>query len=378
MARLRFENCVSKAFEPLIRASGRHDLSDRLRVQPPPESERRQQFQKFASLRDDKFSPLFLPNGGFFFPFHIEDTQCFAFSSFLDETDLGQSLSKWLEQHDATIEKIDQATFLFLAYHASNFYALRPEFQSRRESDEIVGLAEFPSYEGHNVSDLIGYFRPTYVITVPRDSLLEGIDPYVVATEILSLVPNLRPPIIDEIFSQRVYHLLSIPSVQAESLFLTLNSTRWRYVYLELFRIVEATLYLPWVLDLKAVAPSAMGAPDLYKSLRDKLDWREIKGKSIKRIFSELDSSLELREWEELCESFRFLDKTTTGYRASVAEKIYKIRNQLVHPQDFTDGSTLTISEDEFRRLCIYLCEVIRIVYARYDLYLRTETLIAA
>ena len=115
MSKVDWRDCVARAFEPLIKASGRVDLGPKLKVLPPTSAERTDQFQKFASMKATDFPPLFLPNGGFFFPFFIEDTKCFAFSSFLDDTDLNASLDPWLSQNDSVIDFVDQSTFLFLS-----------------------------------------------------------------------------------------------------------------------------------------------------------------------------------------------------------------------------------------------------------------------
>ena len=82
------------------------------------------------------------------------------------------------------------------------------------------------SYEGHSVDDLIGYYRPTYILSLPPDSVLTDADPYTIAAELLAMVPSLRSPIIDDDFSTRVHQLLSIPSVSPENIFLSLTATR--------------------------------------------------------------------------------------------------------------------------------------------------------
>jgi hypothetical protein len=370
MARIGYKDCVEKAFEPLLRASGRPDLSARLQVIPPNEEERAAQFKKFGSMRPGE-APLFLPNGGFFFSFKIEDTQCFAFSSFLDEADLIESLRGWLQSNDAVLEPIDQATFLFLSYHTTKYYALRPEYQNRRVSLEIIGLAEQSGYEGHDVDDLIAYYRPAYVVSVPSDSIFYDIDIYVVATEMLASVSNLRSPIVDDEFALLIHGLLSLPSIKPENLFLCLTSTRWRYAYLELFRLIESTLYVPWILDLIGDISSTMRAPLLYTALRKNIDWREVKGRSIERVFQDVRDDGELSSLEARIQAFKDVLSSKEPTRAAIGRRVYKIRNQLVHPEDYVDASLLDVSEGQFRDLSVYLCHVVRGIYANYDTQMR-------
>ena len=372
MPNLDWRDCVDRAFGPLIKASGRSGLSlKKLKVLPPPEDERSAQFERFSSMKATDFRPLFLPNGGFFFPFFIGTTKSFAFSSFLDDADLNASLDAWLKENDAVVEFVDQSAFLFLSYYTSSFYSLRPEYQNRRASSEIVDAAVDNSYEGHSVDDLIGYYRPTYILSLPPDSVLTDADPYTIAAELLAMVPSLRSPIIDDDFSTRVHQLLSIPSVSPENIFLSLTATRWRYAFLELFKIIESVLYVPWVDDLLSELSIDARIKLAYSALRSRLDWREGKGRSIKRVFAALAATAELQRLEGLSRSFKDLDITQDERRAAIGQRVYKIRNQLVHPEDYTDRSVLNTSEDEFRILSIYLSEVATMIYEKYDGLLR-------
>lgn len=367
MATLDYKVCVRRAFEPLVKASGRSDLSEKLKILPPPKEEKEAQFEKFGSMRTSGHLPLFLPNGGFFFPFFINKTQCYAFSSFLDGHDLEYCLRDWIKDNDATLDLIDQPTFLFLCYYVYNYYSLRSEFQSTRASDEQIAIAEHSDYVGHNIDDLILLFRPTYIVSVPDNSLLSGSDPYVAAAELLSMVDGLRSPIIDREFATTLVELLSFPSVNAENLFLCLTATRWRYVYLELFRIIESALFVPWIVELNQAVGSSLEIPVLYAELRKGLEWRESKGRSIEKVFSEIATDQAIMEVELRIKSFLDIVSNENYNRSAIGRRIYKIRNQLVHPEDYTDGSVLEVTEQEFRDLSLYLCDVISRIYNVYD-----------
>lgn len=372
MAKLNYLDCVARAFEPLVQAGNRVDLAPKLKALPPPSYEKADQFSKFSGMKDIGFPPLFLPSGGFFFPYNLKQNRCFAFSSFIESEQLNENLGGWLLENEFSLDRIDQAEFLFLSYHSNGYFALRPEYQSKFGANEILGVADYPDYLGHDLEQIIGCFRPTFVVSVPFDHILSSIDPYVMASEILSLVPGLRSPLIDEYFANIIHNILEIPSVSAQSVFLCLTAARWRYVYLELFRILESTLHVPWMLDLSASLPTGRKISDIYVSVRGSLEWREAKGRSLERVFAVVDTNdFELIRSEANCISLSGLDAEKKYKNGTCSERIYKIRNQLVHPQDFTDGSKISISEIEFRNLSIYLCNVIRLVYREYDGYLR-------
>lgn len=61
--------------------------------------------------------------------------------------------------------------------------------------------------------------------------------------------------------------------------------------------------------------------------------------------------------------------------RSAIGRRIYKIRNQLVHPEDYTDRSVLNTPESEFRLLSTYLCAIALRIYSDFDPILRKATL---
>lgn len=365
MAKLGYQPCVARAFEPLIKASGRSDLANQLRALPPESSVRNDQFARFASLRSTPFPPLFLPNGGFLFPFFEGHSKCFAFSSFLDEIDLERSIAHWLRANDAILDNVNQSRFLFLAYYAADYFALRPEAQVRRSAEAILELVDDPDYKGHNVDDLIRSYRPVYIVSLPSDSILSDADPFSVGAELISMISELRSPIIDQDFAEEANRLLGFRSIRAESVFLALISTRWRYTYLEIFRIIESALYVPWIKDMMNEVGGSLSMQAFYTVTRKKLEWRETKGKSIERLFALLADGVSASRAEAICPAIAQFSGTEKF--SKIGAQIYKIRNQLVHPEDFTDQSILEVTEDEFRALSIYLVRAARRVYHEYD-----------
>lgn len=185
------------------------------------------------------------------------------------------------------------------------------------------------------------------------------------------MISSLRSPIIDNSFSDKAYPLIQYPSVDSEKLFLALTATRWRYVFLELFRCIEAVLYMTWVMDLKKSVNGIFTLRKGYESIRTSLGWREDKGVSIQKLFSlfELDSDISMAESN--VDQFQELLGTEGFKRAWIGKKIYKIRNQLVHHEDFTDRTVLNVTEDEFRDISVYLVIFLQKLFALYDKDLR-------
>ena len=366
MAKLSFRDCIPWIFAPLVDAAKRGDLAASLKLLPPPSSEQAEQFRRFGALKKPKGSVIPLPNGGFFLKFREGNETCFAFSSYVDDLDLDRDLTSWLNDNGAIVEGIDQALFLYLAYFAHPHFAIRPQFKSRAEAQNIIEIAESAGYEGHDASYLIEVFRPTFVITLPQGSLLEDVDDYTLASEILSLISDLRSPIIGQDFALKVHPLLGNHLISSESIYLVLTATRWRYAFMELFRILETTLHIPWMLDLTRDLKISGSIAELYRSLRERLYWKEAKGNSVERVFKEFNDDAVLLSIERSISAFSGIDFDDPEFcRSTVGRRVWKIRNQLVHPEDFTDGSRLQVSEEQFRSLSHYLIAIITKIFSR-------------
>ena len=366
MAKLNFRDCIPWVFAPLLEASKRPELASSLKLQPPSSADQTDQFRRFRQLQRPSGGAIPLPNGGFFLLFKRAAQTCLAFSSYIDGIDLDPDLAVWLAENEATIEDLDQAHFLYLAKFAYPYFSIRPNFKNKRRAQDIIEIAERKNYEGHNADDLIDLYRPTFVVSLPLGSLLEDVDDYTLCSEIASLVSDLRSPIIDQEFASQVHQLLANNLISSESIYLVLSATSWRYAFMELFRILETTLHVPWMVDLMKDLEIDCNILDLYRSLRSRLYWKEAKGFSVERIFRELNGDEKLLDIEKGISAFRGIDFDNAEFcRSSIGRKIWKTRNQLVHPEDFTDGSRLQTSEDEFRSLSRYLVEIIQRIFAK-------------
>jgi len=368
--RPNFVQCAERAFRPLVEVSGRLDLAPKLKTKALPPALAPEQFQRFKDLRALDFEPIFLPNGGFLYPYKLGERACLALSSYSGQDKIEQQLASWLDENSATFEPVDPATFLFLAYHAYGYIRLQSEFQTALGAESVIDIIR-ADYVGHDVFDIIEYYQPIYIITFDETSVFSDIQPYILATELLSMVGDLRSLIVDREFSNAVHQLLQYPSIDAEKLFLTLTSTRWRYAFLELYRCIEAVLFLPWILDLRLALPATCTLRDGYSKIRSTLGWRENKAESIQRLFDKLEGDPALVDAEIGVNQFIDLVNTEDFKRRWVGRRINKIRNMLVHHEDFDDGEVLDVSESEFRHLCLYMTRVIATICARYDEELR-------
>lgn len=370
MARPTYKQCVAKAFAPLVEASRLPDISGNLTTQKLSTEDAEVQFPKFNSLRVTNSEPLFLPNGGFFYPFLTTNSLAIAISLHEDLEDLESMMDTFLESNSASIEPMDASSFLFLSYHAYEYMRLKQVYNKQLMAENVINIVD-ENYIGHDIYDLISYYQPVYIIYIPKESAITMANQYALAVEIVNLLPPLRPAIIDQEFSEAISKLISYPCIDSEKIFLSLVSTRWRYAFLELYRCLEALLYVPWMQDIQQHIPTSIPLRDLYQKIRHSLNWREHKSASFERIFDLFENNLELSVHEKSIDIFFDLTNSEGFQRRWIGKRINKIRNQLVHHEDSDDRSILSVTEDQFRSMSLYLAVFIGIFCEEYDSKLR-------
>lgn len=373
MARVGYKDCVARAFSPLVEAARREELAGHLTTQRLSVEDSEVQFPKFGSLRTTDAEPLFLPNGGFLYPFLTNDSLAIAISLYEDIEELENSLRPFLEENQGYIEEMDASSFLFLSYHAHDYMRLRQAFQKQLAAENVINVID-DNYKGHDIYDLMSYYQPVYVIYIPTESAITMANQYSIAVEVINLLPSLRPAIIDQQFSDSAYKLISYPCIDSEKIFLSLVSTRWRYVFLELYRCLEALLYVPWMTAIQRTIPTSMPLRDLYSSIRNSLNWREHKSSSFEMIFDLFKDRTDLDAHERNIEIFFDLTNSEGFQRRQIGKRINKIRNQLVHHEDSDDRSILDVSESQFRLISLYLAIFIGEFCEEYDSKLRTTS----
>ena len=108
-----------------------------------------------------------------------------------------------------------------------------------------------------------------------------------------------------------------------------------------------------------------------YAAIRSSLGWRESKAESIQKLFDLVESDESLTDAERGVVQFVDLLNTEGFKRRWVGKKINKIRNMLVHHEDFDDGEVLDVAEADFRELSLYLAKVVSALSVRFDEALR-------
>lgn len=367
MARPHHTKMAERAFLPLCEAAERTDLLDKLRTADLNEDRQSEQFAKLKRLQADGIPPIFLPNGGFLYPFNEGEQRCLALACDDEIETLTDILDDWLVSNGAFLDKLDESTFLFLAYYTFRYYRIRSQYENKAEAQEVLDIVD-DDYDGHDIGYLINYYRPVSIIKVAPDSLLSDCNIYALSAELLCKHRRLRSLVIDDDFADSIYELIGLPDVDSEKIFQTLTATRWRHAFLELYRCLESLFTLPRILELRnEIAPNST-LSEIKSAVRRSLNWREQEKNSIEEIFSSLDSDRSLDSIESQVPAFKDLLSREKFKRKSIGRRIYKIRNSLVHHEDYESGSDFQYDDEEYRYLAMYLVSCLPRIIRKFDL----------
>jgi hypothetical protein len=367
MAR-ELKHCVDSAFRPFVDAAGGPAYQSQLKTVDLPGQRKEEQFQKFRSLKAFGGDPLYLPGNGFLVRYsHLGGAFLCVSDNHLDD-DGKEELSNWAINEGLLESYFDESTFLVFCRELHGFY--RPidlNLRKQRAEDllDVVGT----DYRGHYINDMMDWYQSVAIFEIPLGHYALNISSYRIATNIVSKNRAYRSDIIGDEIAHAISTLNELSNVNPENLYFALTSTHWKHTFLDLYKCLEAIFYLPWTSVLRDSLKSTMTALALAKECRRNLVWREREKTSIARLFEYLPPEIckmpiisNIAPLQDL-----FGNNASNG---KFGERIYKIRNQFVHQEDYDDPIVLDIQKNCWLPLCLYLTSVIKELYTQksYDI----------
>ena len=361
---------VRSVFEPLANAAGRPDLLENLVTESIAEDRKEEQYARFKSFRVDQSDVVYLPNGGFAALYTHSGARYFGVSSAgliaKDEADI----LSWAADQGLEHQALDESTFLCLAHYLKGYYRLVDRFRAPEEALNIIDVVS-DDYIGHAFSDLFSYYRPVLIFRFPEESLYFQAGIFDVAVEICCYFEPLRSAIVDKELASSLLNLVGILSVPNENLFQAVTASHFRHTFLELYRCMESIFYLPWMIELKSAGRIHTRACDLKKTCRDTLEWREKERPSIEKLFALVQGGAGLDPLENAIELFKDLKNGSDFHRSHIGNRLYTIRNGMVHHEDYEDPSQYKPNNVQWRQLALY---VARVLYEVTSIYARDLT----
>lgn len=356
---------MTAIFGRLADAAGRGDLTGKLKTLGVPEERRVEQYAKLRRLKvfgdgplalvDNRFVGRFCDGGEIYICLQTEG---------IPANDVGMIEDRFfaLECYPALL---DESIFLFLCHHFSDHF--RPSLQNlqREAADNIVSIADDPTYIGHDIDDLVQLYNRVSIFSVSRNSILASCNEWFLAAYVATATPRFRTNLVSQDEIEAFSTLQSFLNVNPENLYFSLTSIHWRHAFLEIYKLVESVYYLPSVLKFKALYGYSSDALAISRQLRDGLRWREKEATSIINLFDLVDDEILREQTIQHTHAFSDIDvKAATS--AVIGRRIYKIRNMLVHQMDYDDPTPIVIGTECWPILVSYLLAIIKNIYGNH------------
>lgn len=366
MSRLSYKTCVRSIFEPLALAAGRMDLLETLNTQPVASNRKHEQFRRLASLRIDTSDAVYLPSGGFVALYCHCGGRYLAVSSSALVADDENKLLEWASQREIEQDIFDESTFLGFAHFLKGYYKTVDRFRIKADATDVIDVVDV-NYLGHNIDDLISYYRPVHVFKLPDDNPLQDHDIFDIASDVCCSVSSLRSVMVDEELSGAIDKLRLYSSVPNENLYQALTASHYRHVFLEVYRCLEAIFFLPWLLEFKKHGQIQARAVDLKLVCRSALLWREKEKPSIEQVFGLVSGDAILDSLESSIELFADIKNSDSFSRHQIGGRVYAIRNGLVHHEDYEQPNQYKPNNVQWRLLSLYVATILERIIRIYQ-----------
>ena len=372
------EEYMRAIFLDLAKAAQREDLIPVLRTADLPADRKQEQFDtlkrlkplphKVAGLIDARFIGRYKAGNKTMICIHTEGLPS-SDQIMLDEI---------LETYGAQQDLLDESTFIFLALNFYGFYKIRGGFLSKDIAENILSVATEEDYEGHQIDDAVKWYEDVSVYSVKDDSVLVYCSEWFISACLAAHVPAYRVRGLPDSLVSDFKNLLTLPNINPENLYYAMTSLHWRQRFIELYKCLEALFYLPWVMRLKTEHGFTADGLAISNMLKSTVRWRQREKESIEELFTLADNTIV--KYVDLKNTISFKDIVFDKAESRVfGRRIYKIRNFLVHQEDFEDSTPLEISDDCWPVLVKYLVQIMENLYRIYALdanfsYLVTDT----
>jgi hypothetical protein len=350
---------VRSLFGPLVTASGRTDLIERLRTLDIPPEQRRVAFERFRKLEYDGDNLILIPNGDFItqikYPSSGDLIAVSVGSLTSSEIDL---LEKYLLDHNITPIDTDAGTLLVLAHQLRGLFQLRDEMRIRERAENFLDITD-DSYAGHEFAEVAKCYRPIRLFSMDTDNAFSGKHINEIALRCLSSINSMRPPLIDSALASEIAALQGLPSIDPGNLVSAITTNNARHLFLEIYRCIERNFGFSAISRLNAALGGTVPYDTLSRACREHLRWREKEVEAIEDLFEMIESPA-LSERESAIPTIRNATSSKEATRRVIGRTIYKVRNALVHAADRDDPTYVPPDRDELKQIASYLAAFTR------------------
>lgn len=357
------KEAVEKIFQKLTENSTKTDLSN-MRLQPDDDID--SQLQIFNSLKQIGETKNPIINGINYSLFELDDTKVVCFHG--RETNFPNSWSCEIDEEE--IKEISVTPGYFLFFSLIDLLVVRTDLEENYIEQNILYQDEDSGYTGHTLQELLECFEPLKVFCVSSSHLLYEAEPYSVACYIYSFFPDITSlPISQQLTEYRELFLFR-KQLYADNILLSMTSAHWKHCFLELYRCIEGMFPFPKTMKLldvlKQDADLSLSLRDLTKICFEQLSWKANEREALQNLVNMCGINT-AKSSSILTASFLIESDLSTDEKIAnkVVDKVYTIRNQLVH--QFSDKSQeIDIADDDWPILVSYLLAFWKSCYANF------------
>lgn len=352
-------------FHDLLEAANRPELVGKTKTAPLPKDREEEQFKKLPRLKVHGGNALRLIGSRFVARYIDGETIHLCVQTEGINSSGTEALGRVLEEYGAQPALLDESTFLFLAFRFKGYYRPPTRALDLQQSRDLVDIAFEENYNGHNIDDLVNIFSRISIFSLDRDSILASCNDWWLASLIAISDRQFRSDLLPDNITDIVGNLIYLENVNPENIYYALTSMHWKHCFLELYKCIESLHYLPWMNSLKTVMGITEQGYTLSRKVRSSLAWREKEDNSMKALF-ELISDKSARDVRLIStKAFSDFDIGAVS-KSAIGRRIYKIRNTLVHQEDYEDSSPLTLTESCWPAIISYLAIIIAELYSNF------------
>lgn len=361
-----FVDYMDAVFGDLLTAANRPELVGKTKTAPLPKDREREQYEKLPRLKAHGGDALHLIGARFLARYRDGDTIYLCVQTEGVNASGDRALENVLHAYGAVPALLDESTFLFLALRFRGFFrppARALDFNSARD---LVDVALEIGYTGHHIDDLVNTFSRVSIFSFNEDSVLASCHEWWLASLIATSDYQFRSELLSDDVAADIGALIRQGNINPENVYYALTSMHWKHCFLELYKCIESLHYLPWVFNLKSVVGITERGYALSRKIRSSLAWREKEDNSMKALFEMLSDTIVRDIRLSTTKVFSDLEITTVS-KSAIGRRIYKIRNTLVHQEDYEDSSPLFFTKSCWPVVISYLAVIILDLYSNFS-----------
>lgn len=361
---------MANVFAPFVAAAGNPPYAAKLKTADIEDGRKTSQFKKYRNLKL-LGSPLFLPINSFACRYSDGSREYLCVSNQHLDADGNEALQQWASDEGFIEETLDEATFLFLCTDLSGYY--RPLGINLKQSRadnllDLFGEDGKADYNGHAIGDTIKWYQSVCIFEIPEDnrSITENL--YAIAARLSGAHNEYRSAILPQDTALVIAKLSELSNVNPENIYYALTSSHWKQIFIDIYKCLEAVFYLPWTSALRSAISHPSSSLSLAKQCKISLHWREQEKASIEALFSMLDASLYKPTSISSIECFRDIYGAEDVKASSFGRRIYALRNQIVHQEDYEETTQWTIPDNAWPTIVTYVANIVHNIYYTHSI----------